>query len=200
MHGVVLMFHATGSCTVDFRNQQRESGRDQLYETIPFIPDNMTPEMQTEFQRTVHRNHHFDTTVCNHCNTQGQIGRFKLKSCSGCKKVSYCNEECQHADWPAHKPICRSVKSLPVMVDARGVDIPEEDPCPCLSPQEMAYITRFRTDQCAYLHCANPVTVPLPFHCYVTQCTEEKGAWHRMPLAFCSQRCQRKAREIEHEK
>jgi hypothetical protein len=29
-----------------------------------------------------------------------------LKSCSACKKVSYCNQACQKAHWKTHKPVC----------------------------------------------------------------------------------------------
>lgn len=30
------------------------------------------------------------------------------KTCSGCKTVFYCNEECQLKNWPDHKPFCKA--------------------------------------------------------------------------------------------
>lgn len=32
---------------------------------------------------------------------------FKLKSCSGCRKVQYCSKECQKQAWKAHKAFCK---------------------------------------------------------------------------------------------
>ncbi|CAD7971426.1 unnamed protein product [Amoebophrya sp. A25] len=34
----------------------------------------------------------------------------ELKNCSRCKTVEYCSRECQKADWPRHKYICRERK------------------------------------------------------------------------------------------
>ncbi|CAI5520224.1 unnamed protein product [Closterium sp. Naga37s-1] len=34
-------------------------------------------------------------------------GAVKLKGCSGCGKVAYCNRDCQKAHWPSHKLTCR---------------------------------------------------------------------------------------------
>jgi len=40
----------------------------------------------------------------------GQCGIIpdKLRSCSRCKSVNYCNSECQHKHWPTHKQVCRA--------------------------------------------------------------------------------------------
>ena len=48
-----------------------------------------------------------------------------LKKCTGCSRVSYCNRNCQQADWPRHKSICEDhedksegLKPLVVIRDA----------------------------------------------------------------------------------
>lgn len=37
----------------------------------------------------------------------------KLLLCSRCKKVAYCNKECQKAAWKAHKSVCKPVDKAP---------------------------------------------------------------------------------------
>lgn len=39
---------------------------------------------------------------CNVCKKYG----LTLPKCSGCKKVYYCSEQCQHSDWKEHKKNC----------------------------------------------------------------------------------------------
>ena len=41
------------------------------------------------------------------CACCGKTGKPKLKKCSICKQVWYCNTECQKANWKAHKPDCK---------------------------------------------------------------------------------------------
>ncbi|CAI6007108.1 unnamed protein product [Closterium sp. NIES-65] len=45
------------------------------------------------------------------CSAEGcgkvEGGAVKLKGCSGCGKVAYCNRDCQKAHWPSHKLTCR---------------------------------------------------------------------------------------------
>jgi hypothetical protein len=36
-----------------------------------------------------------------------------LKACAGCKKVMYCDKECQKKDWAYHKKMCRRFAALP---------------------------------------------------------------------------------------
>lgn len=45
-----------------------------------------------------------DTSHCAACNSTKSLSR-----CSRCKKVSYCNRECQLKDWSRHKAMCNSV-------------------------------------------------------------------------------------------
>jgi len=46
---------------------------------------------------------------CAHCLGENSPS---MKYCDRCKRVAYCNKECQRADWPDHKFICRSFKTL----------------------------------------------------------------------------------------
>jgi len=47
-------------------------------------------------------NKHIDY-VCNVC----KISKTKLLTCARCKLVWYCGTDCQRADWPLHKLVCR---------------------------------------------------------------------------------------------
>ena len=40
---------------------------------------------------------------CNNCQSTTR----NISACAGCKKVAYCNEECQRADWRRHKADCK---------------------------------------------------------------------------------------------
>jgi hypothetical protein len=43
---------------------------------------------------------------CAACGTTAS-GGVSFKQCGGCRKVSYCGEECQRAHWKAHKVVCK---------------------------------------------------------------------------------------------
>ena len=36
----------------------------------------------------------------------------KLQACSRCKKGCYCNRDCQTADWPEHKAVCKMLQEV----------------------------------------------------------------------------------------
>jgi ankyrin repeat protein len=44
---------------------------------------------------------------CAHCDTTTSE---KLQKCSACRRVYYCNRECQVAHWKRHKPACKSAE------------------------------------------------------------------------------------------
>lgn len=46
---------------------------------------------------------HENFKKCNTCRIQST----KMKKCSGCEKVYYCNAECQKKDWSNHKKECK---------------------------------------------------------------------------------------------
>ena len=46
---------------------------------------------------------------CHGCGARPAPGS-KLQACSRCKKGCYCNRDCQVADWPQHKTVCKVLK------------------------------------------------------------------------------------------
>ena len=48
---------------------------------------------------------------CHSCGARPASGS-KLQSCSRCKKGCYCNRDCQAADWPQHKVVCKLLKEV----------------------------------------------------------------------------------------
>ena len=42
--------------------------------------------------------------ICSTCHTHGNM--VKLKLCTGCSLVYYCNKDCQRKDWKHHKSTC----------------------------------------------------------------------------------------------
>ena len=53
----------------------------------------------------------FFSGLCNFCNKFGSLGA-PLQRCGGCQLVGYCSRDCQRADRPAHKYVC---KGFPVV-------------------------------------------------------------------------------------
>ncbi|KAE9398110.1 hypothetical protein BT96DRAFT_42071 [Gymnopus androsaceus JB14] len=51
--------------------------------------------------------HRFQTCQSRTClKTSKEAGQ--MRTCSGCKRASYCSRACQRADFKRHKPICAS--------------------------------------------------------------------------------------------
>lgn len=49
---------------------------------------------------------------CMRCGAAGAEGSV-LPQCAACLRAKYCSRECQKADWPAHKAVCRMYRSVP---------------------------------------------------------------------------------------
>ncbi|KAJ7620881.1 hypothetical protein DFH06DRAFT_62797 [Mycena polygramma] len=63
--------------------------------------------------------------ICNGCEkTESAVAAFKR--CAGCHLISYCSSECQRADWPAHKRVCRSRQEQKSGIRAFGAKIPKK--------------------------------------------------------------------------
>ena len=43
---------------------------------------------------------------CGHCGCMESTFKAKMKHCKRCRRVSYCNKDCQVADWSDQKLIC----------------------------------------------------------------------------------------------
>jgi hypothetical protein len=60
-----------------------------------------------------------ESRMCNHCGTVGP----GLLACKVCRSVWYCDQGCQRAHWPTHKPLCSVCsycgKGLPRMLCSR---------------------------------------------------------------------------------
>jgi hypothetical protein len=49
---------------------------------------------------------YLDRGKCHHCGKTPAPGT-KLQACGRCKQGCYCNRDCQAADWPEHKAVCK---------------------------------------------------------------------------------------------
>lgn len=49
-------------------------------------------------------------TPCSHCATLRPTR--ELKKCGGCGTSSYCGSDCQRAEWPVHRRLCRRLAGL----------------------------------------------------------------------------------------
>ena len=56
-----------------------------------------------------------ESEQCDKCGKEA-----KIRACSGCGAKSYCGEECQRADWKAHKEACKEKSKLYKSVGIKG--------------------------------------------------------------------------------
>ncbi|KAJ6511089.1 hypothetical protein C8R45DRAFT_1207828 [Mycena sanguinolenta] len=49
--------------------------------------------------------------VCHHC-FKGIHQSPQLSKCSGCRRISYCGQDCQKSDWKTHKVMCKAFSEL----------------------------------------------------------------------------------------
>jgi len=52
-------------------------------------------------------NNQMQEEKCQLCGANGD--NVKLKKCTSCHSVNYCNTQCQRADWKSHRVICRRI-------------------------------------------------------------------------------------------
>ena len=68
-----------------------------------------------------------DVSVCANCG-KGEEESDKLKACTACKMVKYCNRECQIAHRPQHKKECK--RRAAEMHDEKLFEQPQYEDCP----------------------------------------------------------------------
>ena len=62
----------------------------------------------------------FDLFFCQRCRFQCKVcNKTSTNNCAKCHSVQYCSKQCQLADWPNHKRLCRDIKSGRVPIHYR---------------------------------------------------------------------------------
>ena len=74
------------------------------------------------------KNNKYDTSYCANCG-KGEEDSNKLKACTACKMVKYCNRECQLAHRPQHKKECKK-RAAQLHDVALFADPPKKEDCP----------------------------------------------------------------------
>jgi tetratricopeptide (TPR) repeat protein len=77
-------------------------------------------DIALRYGRTARGDEQTTTGQCESCERVGE----GLGCCGGCRRVWYCNQECQNSHWPAHKADCRKwnciVVEFAVPIEGRG--------------------------------------------------------------------------------
>ena len=50
--------------------------------------------------------------MCFCCGAERRLEGTMLSKCGKCKTAFYCSKQCQLADWPQHKMLCKSLKKV----------------------------------------------------------------------------------------
>ena len=86
-----------------------------------------------------------ETTMSHRCNNcEGESA--KLKTCSGCQSVWYCDKKCQTLCWTSHKVLCKAIQSLRKIGDKR---INERCSFDVRDTEEMAKVVSLVGEKCA---------------------------------------------------
>ena len=69
--------------------------------------EHLTSTTSTQSQQKQDTTPPYDgTDTCPMCTDKGKLW------CGGCRNVSYCSKECQEAEWPTHKVLCKTFKDF----------------------------------------------------------------------------------------
>ncbi|KZP10743.1 hypothetical protein FIBSPDRAFT_937856 [Athelia psychrophila] len=59
---------------------------------------------------------------CQNCYKNANPPQFTLKSCQNCSIAHYCNRDCQRADWPNHKKVCKRRAEIRELIRASSAE------------------------------------------------------------------------------
>ena len=96
--------HAAEQASSARAQTQYDQFIDQMTETLIQDAAKKTPFIYACDLFDLLEEHH--KTPCASCGKTG-----KLKKCSRCKSIFYCNEDCQQKDWKSHKGKCPKLAS-----------------------------------------------------------------------------------------
>ena len=195
VHFNAVPFHSNGNCVSKF-HQEMPCKQAKSFDVMPGPWKPKTKYVLETFRSTCLKNHVFDGSRCENCETRGEIGNIKLKTCGGCKQVRYCTSKCQREDWESHREFCK--KQSVYRKNRRNKrqsrkHVPLGNPCSCFSPEEMITYKR-QGNMCSYHGCNNIVTNwETPRSAYVAECTNDGDeSTHIMSTSYCCNKCQRK--------
>lgn len=89
----------------DYGYLDRAGERDMLYFFKKRIPCSCLKEKYSEIRKSQDRG-----SQCFQC--EETVNRKVLMTCARCKFAIYCSRDCQIADWPSHKHLCRELSSF----------------------------------------------------------------------------------------
>ncbi len=192
VHAIAFMLHE--KCVPLFEEAFGKKKRNLLYDKFFMLPEHIPRSMMEEYRMTCLEKHKPLLSRCGSCGTNEQQA-VRFDHCSGCKSVSYCDEECQNAAWPAHRAFCKlrqEERAKPqAKIDAEDVTVKA---CPCMTDRERTYLRREGVNLCSNRNCDGQTFPPYSFSFYTGQCTkpQESGVeFHMIATHYCSIVCQK---------
>ena len=95
-HVNILFFHIVDN---EGAMSNVKINRDSIDEGLQYLQDLETADNSRGYRKY--------KKICFGC---GKLSNSKIKICSGCNKIYYCNRECQKRDWKNHKAICKTIQ------------------------------------------------------------------------------------------
>ncbi|KAL7570648.1 hypothetical protein ACA910_014922 [Epithemia clementina (nom. ined.)] len=107
-------------CSMDLKDENGTSIRDMAFNrSLQLHPINQVLKKYAIqlHKKDQQRKDDDKSKTCAHCARQEDSSKNELfYMCSQCKAISYCSQECQHADWKKHKKVCQE-RSVGIKLD-----------------------------------------------------------------------------------